>query len=80
MEIFKLTSYIKVEDNGLVNVCLKPENESIKELIATYRTYENISLAESSLNGYIQEMTPLLFNDFKNMENVSIEIKNNFIL
>lgn len=80
MEIFKLTSSIKVEDNGLVNVCLKPENESIKELIATYRTYENISLAESSLNGYIQEMTPLLFNDFKNMENVSIEIKNNFTL
>jgi len=80
MEIFKLTSSIKVEDNGLVNVCLKPENESIKELIATYRTYENISLAESFLNGYIQEMTPLLFNDFKNMENVSIEIKNNFTL
>jgi hypothetical protein len=80
MEIFKLTSSIKVEDNGLVNVCLKPENESIKELIATYRTYENITLAESSLNGYIQEMTPLLFNDFKNMENVSIEIKNNFTL
>ncbi len=80
MEIFKLTSSIKVEDNGLVNVCLKPENESIKELIATYRTYENISLAENSLNGYIQEMTPLLFNDFKNMENVSIEIKNNFTL
>lgn len=80
MEIFKLTSSIKVEDNGLVNVCLKPENDSIKELIATYRTYENISLAESSLNGYIQEMTPLLFNDFKNMENVSIEIKNNFTL
>ncbi len=80
MEIFKLTSSIKVEDTGLVNVCLKPENESIKELIATYRTYENIDLAESSLNGYIQEMTPLLFNDFKNMENVSIEIKNNFTL
>jgi hypothetical protein len=80
MEIFKLTSSIKVEDNGLVNVCLKPENESIKELIATYRTYENITLAESSLIGYIQEMTPLLFNDFKNMENVSIEIKNNFTL
>ena len=80
MEIFKLTSSIKVEDNGLVNVCLKPENESIKELIATYRTYDNITLAESSLNGYIQEMTPLLFNDFKNMENVSIEIKNNFTL
>jgi hypothetical protein len=80
MEIFKLTSSIKIEDNGLANVCLKPENESIKELIATYRTYENIGLAESSLNGYIQEMTPLLFNDFKNMENVSIEIKNNFTL
>jgi len=80
MEIFKLTSSIKIEDNGLVNVCLKPENESIKELIATYRTYENIVLAESSLNGYIQEMTPLLFNDFKNMENISIEIKNNFTL
>lgn len=39
-----------------------------------------ITLAESSLIGYIQEMTPLLFNDFKNMENVSIEIKNNFTL
>jgi hypothetical protein len=80
MEIFKLVSTMKIEDNGLVNVCLKPDNNLINEYIATYRTYESLSEAESSLNSFILEMTPLLFNDFKNMDNISLELRNLFIL
>lgn len=80
MEIFKLVSTMKIEDNGLVNVCLKPDNNLINEYIATYRTYESLSEAESSLNSFILEMTPLLFSDFKNMDNISLELRNLFIL
>lgn len=80
MEIFRLVSTMKIEDNGLVNVCLKPDNNLINEYIATYRTYESLSEAESSLNSFILEMTPLLFNDFKNMDNISLELRNLFIL
>lgn len=80
MEIFKLTSFIKIEDNGSVNVCLKPENLLINEYIATYRTFDNLTIAESSLNGYIEEMTIPLYNDFMNMENVSLETRNKFTL
>ncbi len=80
MEIFKLTSYFRIEDNGSVNVCLKPENSIINEYIATYRTYDDLSSAESLLNEYIEEMTIPLYNDFKIMENVSLEIRNKFTL
>lgn len=80
MEIFKLTYDIRVEEDGKSIVCLKPENELINEYIATYRTYDNITLAQTSLVEYIEEMRPLLYHDFVNMENVPIEIKNNFML
>jgi hypothetical protein len=80
MEIFKLISYYKIESDGSVNVCLKPENVLINEYIATYRTFENLSLADSSLNEYIEEMTIPLYNDFMSMENVQLEIRNKFIL
>lgn len=80
MEIFKLVSEFKIEPDGTVNVCLKPEHPSINEYIATYRTYNNLGDAESALNIYINEMTPLLYADFKAMENVSNELKNNFTL
>jgi hypothetical protein len=80
MEIFRLVSSMKIEDNGSVNICLKPDNNLISDYIATYRTYESLSIAESSLNSYISEMTPLLYNDFKNMDNISLELRNNFTL
>ena len=80
MEIFKLVSTMKIEDNGSVNVCLKPENNLIKDYIATYRSYDSLLDAESSLNSFISEMTPLLYNDFKNMDNISLELRNNFTI
>lgn len=80
MEIFRLVSTMKIEDNGLVNVCLKPDNNLINEYIATYKTYESLSDVESSLNSFILEMTPLLYNDFKKMDNISLELRNLFIL
>ena len=80
MEIFRLVSSMKIEDDGTVNVCLKPDNNLINEYIATYRTYESLSVAEYSLNSFIIEMTPLLYNDFKNMDNISIEVRNLFTL
>jgi hypothetical protein len=80
MEIFRLVSSMKIEDNGTVNVSLKPDNNLINEYIATYRSYESLSIAESSLSEFILEMTPLLYNDFKNMDNISLELRNIFTL
>jgi hypothetical protein len=80
MEIFRLVSSMKIEDDGTVNVCLKPDNNLINEYIATYRTYESLFVAESLLNSFIEEITPLLYNDFKNMDNISIEVRNKFTL
>ena len=80
MEIFRLVSSMKIEDDGTVNVCLKPDNSLIVDYIATYKTYESLSVAEYSLNSFIIEMTPLLYNDFKNMDNISIEVRNKFTL
>lgn len=80
MEIFKLISTFRIEENGSVNVCLKPENSLINEYIATFRSYDNIIDAQNELNTYIEEMTPLLYNDFKAMENISLELRNKFTL
>jgi hypothetical protein len=80
MEIFNLIYDIRIENDGKAIICLRPENEMINEYIATYRTYDNITLAQTSLVGYIEEMRPLLYHDFVNMENVPIDIRNNFTL
>jgi hypothetical protein len=78
MEIFTLTSTYVVLETSEVNVCLRPTNVLISDKICTYRVYADESMALSQIPGFITEMTPILFNDFQNMESVSSTIKSNF--
>lgn len=80
MEKFTLTSTYIIEDDLEVNVCLKPSNDLIDDYIATYRVYPNEGEALLDIPFFIEEMTPLLFHDFKNMDNVPIEIRDQFEL
>lgn len=80
MEKFILTPTYIIEGNSEVNVCLRPSNELIDDYIATYRGYINEEEALADTPLFIEEMTPLLFYDFKQMDNVPIEIRDLFEL
>jgi hypothetical protein len=77
---FILTSSIVIEDDLEVNVCLKPSSPLIENYIATYKTFENEAVAIAETPALITQMTPLLFAQFEQMDNVPIEIRNQFEL
>ena len=80
MEKFTLISSIIIEDDLEANVCLKPSSPLIENYIATYKIYENEAIAIAETPSFITEQTPLLFYTFQQMENVPIEIRNQFEL
>ena len=80
MEIFDLKYEIIIEEDSEANVCLKPLHPLISHYIATYRTYENESEAVENLPSFIEEMTPILYEQFEAMENVPLSIREQFTL
>lgn len=80
MEKFTLTATYIIEDDLEANVCLRPSSDLIDDYISTYRVYNNEEEALIDIPFFIDEMTPLLFHDFKQMDNVPIEIRNQFEL
>jgi hypothetical protein len=80
MEKFILISTMLIEEDLEVNVCLRPSSPLIEDYIATYRTFENEVTAIAEIPAFITEMTPLLFAEFEQMDNVPVEIRNQFEL
>lgn len=80
MFTFTLNSTIIIEDDLQANICLKPSNPLIEDYIATYKSYPTEQDALDDLSSFILEMTPLMFNDFQQSDNVSLKIREQFIL
>lgn len=80
MEIFDLTYSIVVQEDHEANVCLKPSHPLINQYIATYKTYENENEALLDVTSFIEEMRPILYEQFEAMENVPQYIRDQFIL
>jgi hypothetical protein len=80
MEQFTLIPTITIQDNLEVQVCLKPSSVIIEDYIETCRIYENEAVAIAETPSFIIEQTPLLFYTFQQMDNVPIEIRNQFEL
>jgi hypothetical protein len=80
MEKFILIATTFVEEDLEANVCLKPSSPLIENYIATYKTFENEAIAIAETPAFITEMTPLLFIEFQLMDNVPLEIRNQFEL
>ncbi len=80
MEKFILVSTIIIEDDLEANVCLKPSSSLIENYIATYKTFESESIAIAETPNFITEMTPLLFAEFQQMDNVPQSIRDEFEL
>ena len=80
MEKFILIPTMFIEEDLEANVCLRPSSLLIEDYIATYRTFENEGIAIIETPSFITEQTPLLFYTFQQMENVPIEVRNQFEL
>lgn len=80
MKEFILTHTFEIRPDGTVGVCLKPSDLVIADYISTWRNYEDITQANAGLNEFISEMTPLLYNDFQGMENISSSIRSMYSL
>jgi hypothetical protein len=80
MEQFILISSMFVEPDGEANVCLKPTSALIANYIATYRTFPDEATAIAETPNFIIEMVPLLFAEFQQMDNVPLNIRNQFEL
>lgn len=80
MEKFILIPTTLIEEDLEANVCLKPSSPLIEKYIATCRTFENETTAIVEMDSYITEMTPLLFADFQQMDNVPLAIREQFEL
>jgi hypothetical protein len=80
MEKFILVSTIIIEDDLEANVCLKPTSSLIENYIATYKTFESESIAIAETPNFITEMTPILFAEFQQMDNVPQSIRDEFEL
>lgn len=80
MKKFTLNSSYFVEEDLEANVCLKPSDPSIEEFIKTCKVFTDEATAVASITEYITQMTPLLFAEFQLMENVPLELRNQFEL
>ena len=80
MEKFILISTTIIEQDLQVNICLRPSNPLISDYIATYGVFENEAVAIAGTASFIVQMTPLLFSQFQLMDNVPIEVRNQFEL
>jgi len=80
MEKFILIATTIIEYDLEANVCLKPSSAIINDYIATYRTFENEAVAIAETPSFIAQMTPLLFAQFEQMDNVPLEIRQQFEL
>jgi len=80
MEQFILIPTTIIEQDLQVSICLRPSSPLIKDYIATYRIFDNEAEAIAEMESFIAEMTPLLFSQFQLMDNVPIEVRNQFEL
>lgn len=77
MITFTLTSQIVALSDGGYNVMVMP-NEEIHHYIHSYVYTDDLN--PTFVSDFITEQTPLLFDKFQAMENVPLEIRQNYSL
>jgi hypothetical protein len=80
MKQFTLSTSYFIESDLEVNVCFRPTDIGISDYIASFFTFENEEEALNEIPILIVEITSILFNKFQEMENIPIEIRNEYYL
>ena len=73
------TSYI-IEPDLEANVCLRPSDPEISDYIASFFTFPNEQAALDEIPDLIIGQTPILFEKFQEMDNIPIEIRDEYYL
>ena len=80
MEKFTLTYEANILENDQINIKVYPAIPEISKYICSYKTISSTQDFLSFVADLIVEMTPLLFADFQEMENIPLELRNQFEL
>jgi hypothetical protein len=80
MKKFTLSTSYFIEPDLEANVCLRPSDPQISDYIASFFTFENEEEAFNEIPILVVEITSILFNKFQEMENIPIEIRNEYYL
>lgn len=80
MKKFILKAEKKLLDDFTIQVTLMPDDILITNYLNTSKNYLHDEATDENINNFIIEMTPYMFNTFKNMENVPDFIRNQFEL
>lgn len=67
-------------DDFTIQVTVFPEDILIKKYILSTSNFNHQDATDENINNFILELTPILFNDFQNMENIPSFIKEQFEL
>jgi hypothetical protein len=80
MRQFQLTATYIVEGDLECNVCVRPSDSEISDFISSCRTYASEAIAVSEIPNFISEQTPLMFDVFKNADNIPQALRDEFYL
>lgn len=72
-----LTSELNFEQTQLT---LRPNNAEICHYVQSYKIVNTLELNQTIIDNFINEQTTLLFNKFQSLDNVPIDIRNNYTL
>lgn len=74
-----VTSYF-IEPDLEANVCLRPSDPQISDYIASFFIFPTEQEALEEIPALVITKTPLIFEQFQQMENVPIEVRNEYYL
>ena len=80
MKQFTLSTSYFIEPDLEANVCLRPSDTQISDYIASFFIFSNEQEALEEIHGLVITQTPILFEKFQEMDNVPIEIRNEYYL
>ena len=80
MKQFTLSTSYFIELDLEANVCLRPSDPQISDYIASFFIFPNEQEALEEIPALAITQTPILFEKFQEMDNVPIEVRNEYYL
>ena len=80
MKQFTLSTSYFIEPDLEANVCLRPSDPEISDYIASFFTFPNEQTALDEIYELAIIHKPILFQKFQEMDNIPIEIREQYFL
>jgi len=80
MKQFTLSTSYYIEPDLEANVCLRPSDPEISDYIASFFTYPSEQAALDEIYELAITQRPILFEKFQEMDNVPIEVREQYFL